>query len=198
MNTEIVNLFCNLIPGLIILYYLFDGWNKGALFMLVSLVRLFGSYYIARFLSNMTAQFLLTIPFIRSTITSIAANHQTVLTQLQGGALLFTGQNLDISMDTIAWWILYFICFVVIFGVLMIFFAYLLRLSKAFNRVPVLGTVNRLLGVAEGLVFGIGFTLLLIYIAVFIFRIIGEDQLSNSLLSSWLPVMFRTYFKWSF
>lgn len=191
MDTSILYIICNILTALLVIYFIVDGWTKGALYMLVLIIRLFGSYFIARFLSSGFVSYLMTLPVIRSHIATIAAGNQNIVSQMVGAVYLFTGSSMQSTLETVAYWILYALTFAIIFAVLMIVFAVLLKMTKAFNEIPVLGTFNRIIGAVEGLFFGIISTLILVYIMAIVIRLAGEETLSSVLLNSWLPTVFR-------
>lgn len=191
MDTNILYIIVNVLTALLVIYYMVDGWTKGALYMLVLIIRLLGSYLIARFLSSGIVSYLMTLPVIRSHIASIAAGQQSIISQMTGAVYLLTGSTMQSTLETIAYWILYALIFAIIFIILMVIFAVLLKLSKAFNEIPVLGVFNRTIGAIEGLLFGIVNTLILVYIIAVVIRLAGEEQLSSVLLNSWLPTAFR-------
>ena len=76
----------------------------------------------------------------------------------------------------------------------MIIFSYLLKLAFNFNKIPILGLFNRLVGIFFGLIFGLINTLILIYLIAFILGLLNQTVIEQALITSWLPVLFRTIF----
>ncbi len=191
-----LNFFIGLITALLVLYYVFDGYSKGALYMLIYMVRLFGSFFITRFICDRLSAYLMDVSSIRSAIYSFAAHNMQALLKVPGISFLFSGRTLTEAVEPVAQWILYMLCFIVVFVLLMLLFSYLLKISKIVNKVPVLGCFNRIVGGAEGLIYGVLFTLLLINMAAFVFSLFGETGVSQALMSSWLVRFFETGGSW--
>ncbi len=187
-------LLCNVIPAMIVLYYIFKGWVKGGLYMLILVVKLFGSFIITRFLSNYSANLLYSNSTVKNQITSFVLNNKETLTQLPGASLLFTGGIIQNNLEGISFWIIYFLSFIIIFLLLMIIFSLILKAAINFNKIPILGVINKLLGSLEGLIFGLVLVLILIYMVSFILNLFGYYEIQQVLMSSWLPVIFRTVF----
>ena len=73
----------------------------------------------------------------------------------------------------------------------MVLFSLILRVAINFNKIPILGIINRLFGCLGGLIYGLIITLILIYMVSFILNLLGYYQIQQVLMSSWLPVLFR-------
>ncbi len=187
-------LLCNLIPAFIVLYYFVRGWTRGALYMVISVIRLIGSFLIAQIASRYIADYLMQNPVVRSQIATFALNNQYSLNALPGASLLLSGRVINDTIESISWWIIYAICFIIVMAIIVIIFSLLLRLAIDFNKIPVLGFFNKLGGTIFGLIYGLALTLILIYIVSFILNILGYHDLALALTSSWLPILFRTYY----
>lgn len=188
-----LTIFCNLIPALIVLYYFFRGWERGALYLVASLAKYYLSFFIARFASVYVADFLMQNTNIKSYAINFALEHQSEITKLPGAFFLFTGTDIQQNIEGIAWWILNLASFFIILIVLSIIFSIILRLFVKLNKIPVLGFFNQALGGFTGIVLGLGIALVLTYFFAIFFNLIGETEISQALLSSWLPVLFRKY-----
>lgn len=187
MDTNSFYILCNIIPIILILVFIVDGWIKGALYMLVSIIRLVFSYYIAQLMGSLVANFLISIPYVNEQIAKVAMSQQSNFTNIPGLAFFINVGTFQNMVETITWWIIYGISFVIIFFLLMVFFTIILKITKFANKVPVLGKVNKLIGALEGLVFGVFIMIIVVYIAVFVLNIIGNHTMANILLTSWLP-----------
>lgn len=188
-------LFSNLIPGLFILLFVVNGWVNGILYSLLTLVQFFGSYYITRIVSNLITDTLLKIPIVRSKVLNLAVEYSGALKQIPGFNIILDAGIINTSIEGIARWLVYIVVFIIVFFLLMIIFTTIIRLTLNFNKIPVLGIVNRLTGAVFGFVYGLLITLLLIYIFSFIFSILGKTEIAQGLLNSWLPVLFRNLIK---
>lgn len=195
MDTNTLGIFCNLIPALLIIVFVIDGWNKGALSMLVNLVRFIVSYFLTRVLSRMIASFIISTPFIKSQLANVALNYSDSLNKMFGVLIFLTGQSLQNNLENVMWWLVYTISFIILFSLMMIFFSVVVKISLKANKVPVVGKVNKIIGGLEGLVFGTVLTLLLVYIAAFVLEIFGYTSISQAFLSSWLPTLFLRFVK---
>lgn len=190
LELDTLTIFSNLIPALIILFFVYDGWKKGALFMLINLLKLIVAYFVARILSEYLTNYLMTLPVVRSQITNVALNYSDSLNGMFGALLLLTGNTLQNTLQNIAWWLIYGISYTVIFTMILILISIIQKIALKANKIPVLGTANRLLGAIEGLLFGTGFTLVAIYIVIFILNLTDYKELSQVLNTSWLPEIF--------
>ena len=180
MNTA--NLIVDLVLFCILALCAFLGYKKGALATLISLVGGIAALFVALLLASPISALLaeswvepaLTAP-IRDTITSFAAENGGLNALLENppaalGAVfetygLDTQSMLASSADAIAAaiakpaaaMVCYAAVFLVLLVVLLIAVRILISLAKKFNRIPLLGGANKLLGLAIGLLQGLIF-----------------------------------------
>lgn len=136
--------------------FVFKGYKNGAIFSIFSLIASLGSIFIAYYIALI----------LNDTIQIAPTNY--------GGFTVFIlNTSLYDRMNTFCLWI---ICFIVI----RICFALLLPLLKVVNHVPLIGRLNKVLGLLFGALQALIVYILCIYVLSSPFVLNGEDALVST------------------
>lgn len=186
---------------LLIVYFVYRGYRKGAIAALVDWLGTIASFIIGRLLAEPLSAALLANQSYRAFISRYINNRVLPmiyklgesLEGLLGGYVHFDNvieQGVDSAVSSITHTLAFFLVF---FLALAIFFI-LRRFALGFNKLPVLGTLNRLLGAIFGFAYGGVLYLLLIWVVAF-FAVLFNNQtllgnIQSGLLSGWVYSLF--------
>ena len=163
---------CLLICGLLAL----SGYRRGAINSLIKFGGFIASFIIARLFSPILAKSLVKWPLFRTVIDRLKIDDmaQTLVEALPAeglaGYLYQMGENslIQQSADGLTEALLLVIGQFISFGLIIILVSIAIRLLQAFfrgiHKVPVIGSLNRFLGLGIGLIIGLGFCFLLVWI----------------------------------
>ncbi|MEG0508315.1 MAG: CvpA family protein [Eubacterium sp.] len=177
------------------------GYVKGAINTLIGLAGFIASFLIAKLFTPAMTDYILHIEvvknFITNTITqnvvgTISAQSNEVLTSIQGMAgtnllnnaieavtasqSLATADAVVKALEPIIYQITSFFVFVIILLGCNILISMIKRIGRGINRVPVIGTLNRVSGMAIGLT--IGGILLCLMISIVLYYAVFTGDLS--------------------
>lgn len=182
----------------IIIVCAFFGYRKGAINTLINLLGLIASFVIARLLSPRLTELILSSKLVQNDLiprimeglaTKINGSHSEIIAYLNhlsafgdfaGNALTSseisgnTTAALQTVLDVLAQQFIQSLAFLIIFILCIIVFGIFKMLGRGVNRVPVVGTINRVFGGAMGLVVG-GVLSLLIIVIIFYYGLFTGD-----------------------
>ncbi len=167
----------------IFLFAIFRGWRRGLLRLLFSLVSIIVLIALFSWLNPYISSFLKDHTGIYERIETWCAG--TIGDQLGSGLGFLTDSVAEVAAD----WIFKGACFLITFILALIIVLIILRVLGLVNKVPVVGKVNRVLGLVGGAVEGyFVICLVLLFVSLIAGTEIGgtlmENIESNSLLSA--------------
>lgn len=183
-----MQLLINLIPILIILIGLNRGWRHGVVYELLNIVRFFISLWLVNLLVQPIQRWIMNLPAISSYVTAQTAKVTDTLTGNLGGVDVGSTMSGWVSsgISTVVGIVLFLLLFIIISALL----KRLVRATKIFNHVPLLGTVNRFFG---ALLCGVYFAYLVSFIYVILFWLsvnFGWTSLASALgMSFWTSLI---------
>lgn len=177
------------------------GWFDGAVSSIIRLIALIASFIIARLLTPHVYGWLIDIDSFRqwliTTVSAWMSANPSALSWFHFGSLgsgisaFFktigvgslgnTAVTASDPMMSIAGKIVQVIIFLILFAVLRILFHVIYRASKAVNKVPVLGTVNRVLGAGVGIIEANIIVLVLVLVVYGVAVLSGNTEILNEL-----------------
>lgn len=147
VNFTLIDLVCLLICGILSL----NGYRRGAINSLIRFGGFIASFVIARFFSPILAAKLIQVPLFREMVDKISVN--PLIIQARAGL-----------EEIIALVIAQFVSFGLLIILVSIVIGLLQSIFRGVHRIPVIGKVDRIVGLGVGLIVGLGFCFLMVWI----------------------------------
>ncbi len=153
------DLLCLLICGILAL----NGYRRGAINSLINFGGFIASFIIARLFSPILAEKLIQVPLFRNLVDKINIEEisQPLLASFQANPLIqeSAGGLKEVILIVIS----QFISFGLIIILVSLIIGILQLLFRGIHRVPVIGGIDRFLGLGIGLIIGLGLCFLMVW-----------------------------------
>ena len=189
--STIVLFLINFLPLIIALSYAMSGWRKGAVWEILNIVRFFAAFFSARAFSGPLASWFVSLPWVSSWEAGVADSAATAVSDKTYNIIGATQTTSAVSTG------IYFVCVGIAFILIMWLVSFLIGrvmwMTLGVNKIPIIGTLNRLGGSAAGLVYGLLVALILYTLLQWASSAFGWTDLNLYLNQSWWSEMIATY-----